>query len=327
MQVLRPESAGAGTSGAHGASRAGARDGAKHDGVQPERIDVRGAVDLHVHSAPCLFPRLGDDVEMAADAARTGLRAIVLKAHHESTVSRAYAAQRAVPDVRVFGGIVLNSYVGGINPRAAEAALRLGAAQVWLPTIDAAYHRQVYGRGDGGRDSAGSALGDGLSVLGPGGRLSDDALAVLELVAAHDAILGTAHISPREIEQLVPEAKRRGVTKILITHPFFPVPNLDLATLRDLVRLGAMAEFTYCAVSPMWRGTTVEAVAAAVQALGAANCVLTSDAGQRHNPYPGEALRLFAQQLHELGVAADDVYTMVRDNPARLLGLSGSGTP
>lgn len=40
-----------------------------------------------------------------------------------------------------------------------------------------------------------------------------------------------------------------------------------------------------------------------------------------------EALRIFAQQLHELGVAADDVYTMVRDNPARLLGLSGSGTP
>lgn len=72
---------------------------------------------------------------------------------------------------------------------------------------------------------------------------------------------------------------------------------------------------------------SVEGVAAAVQALGAANCVLTSDAGQRHNPYPGEALRIFAQQLHELGVAADDVYTMVRDNPARLLGLSGSGTP
>ena len=49
-----------------------------------------------------------------------------------------------------------------------------------------------------------------------------------------------------------------------------------------------------------------QAVAEAIRALGAGHCVLTSDAGQRHNPYPGEALRIFAQQLHELGVAADD---------------------
>lgn len=274
-------------------------------------IDVRDAVDLHIHSSPCLFPRLGDDVELVADARRVGLRAVLLKSHHESTVSRAALAERAVSEIRVFGGIVLNSYVGGINARAVEAALRLGAVQVWMPTIDAAYHRKVYG-GE-----------PGISVLGPDGHLTDDVMTVLDLVAEHDAILGTAHLAPDEIVQLVPAAKRRGIEKILITHPFFPVPALDLATLQSLVRLGAMVEFTYCSISPMWNGTTGEAIADAIRVLGAARCVLTSDAGQRHNPYPGEALRVFAQHVHELGIPADDIYTMIRDNPAQLLGLDG----
>lgn len=275
-------------------------------------IDVRGAIDLHIHSSPCLFPRLGDDIELVNDARRMGLRAVLLKSHHESTVSRAYLSEQAVADIRVYGGIVLNSHVGGINPAAVEAALSFGAAQVWMPTIDAEHHRAVYG-GVGG-----------IRVLRPDGKLAPDVLAVLDLIADHHAILGTAHLSPREIVQLVREATHRGVEKILITHPFFPVPSLDLATLQGLVRLGAMVEFTYCSISPAWRGTTAAAIAEAVAVLGASRCVLTSDAGQRHNPYPGEALRVFGQQLHELGIPLDDIYKMIRSNPAQLLGLEES---
>ena len=58
------------------------------------------------------------------------------------------------------------------------------------------------------------------------------------------------------------------------------------------------------------------AIAEAVAVLGASRCVLTSDAGQRHNPYPGEALRVFGQQLHELGIPLDHIYKMIRSNPA-----------
>src|SRR5690554_2018399 len=144
-------------------------------------INVRDAVDLHIHSSPCLFPRLGDDVELVEDARRMGLREVLLKSHNESTVSRASMAERADTDNSVFACIVLNSYVGGINPLAVEAALRLGAVQVWMPTIDAAHHRKVYG-GE-----------PGITVLGSDGRLTDDVVAILELVAEHDAILGTAH--------------------------------------------------------------------------------------------------------------------------------------
>ncbi|HZT18671.1 MAG TPA: DUF6282 family protein, partial [Dongiaceae bacterium] len=89
-------------------------------------IDVAGAIDMHCHPFPDLFPRLADDIDIAVAARDAGMKALMLKCHHESTVSRAYLVQRMVPGIRVFGGVVLNSYVGGINPAAVEAALRLG---------------------------------------------------------------------------------------------------------------------------------------------------------------------------------------------------------
>ena len=39
----------------------------------------QGAVDMHIHSAPSLFPRLVDHVEAAEGAKSYGLKAVVLK--------------------------------------------------------------------------------------------------------------------------------------------------------------------------------------------------------------------------------------------------------
>ena len=89
-------------------------------------IDMRGSVDVHVHSEPDVFPRIADDVGVARHAAALGLRAISLKCHSERTTSRAYMAQQMVPGIQVVGGIVLNRSVGGINPAAVESALQLG---------------------------------------------------------------------------------------------------------------------------------------------------------------------------------------------------------
>lgn len=120
---------------------------------------------------------------------------------------------------------------------------------------------------------------------------------------------------------LVEEARRRGIQKILVTHPFFKVPNLDLDTLRHLTGLGAIAEFGYCTISPMWAYASPKRVAEAVQALGSEHCVLVSDTGQRHNPVPAEALRIFAQALFESGLDEEDIYTMIQKNPSQLLEI------
>ena len=227
-------------------------------------ISLDGAIDLHCHPYPDLFPRLADDVDIAVAARDAGLKALVLKCHHESTVSRAYLVQRIVPGIRVLGGVVLNSYVGGVNPAAVEAALRLGGKEVWMPTVDAGYHAQVHG-GTGGYDAQGGGRveAEGIWVTEADGKLKPVVKEVLALIAEHRAILGTCHLSPAEI-------------------------------------------------------------VAAISRVGASRCLLVSDTGQRHNPMPSEALRVFAQIVFEKGVSEADVVTMTSRNPHDLLELDGS---
>jgi len=289
-----------------------------------DRVDIQGAIDIHIHSHPCLFPRIADDRAIAQAAAEAGLAAIMLKCHHESTVSRAYLLQSEFPEIKIFGGIVLNSYVGGINPSAVEAALRIGGKEVWMPTMESAHHAEVHGA-IGVYDvqaSGGTKTKKGITVL-KDGKLIPEAIEVLELIARYNAILGTAHLSVPEIRLLVAEAREQGVEKILITHPFFRVPvgaeNLDF--LKEMVSLGAIAEFGYCSVSPMWAYATVEQVKETILALGVENCIVMSDCGQRHNPMPHEGLRIYAQCLYEKGMAEKDVERLIKTNPRQLLGL------
>ena len=291
-------------------------------------VDVTGAVDLHCHPYPDLFPRLADDFDIVRAARDAGLKAILLKCHHENTVSRAYLVQRVIPGIRVFGGIVLNYYVGGINPAAVEASLRLGGKEVWMPTVDAGYHAEIHG-GTGGYDAqqGGRSQAEGIWVADKEGKLRPEVKEVLELVAEHGAILGTSHLAPREIVALVREARSVGVEKIVITHPYFRVPNLDLDTLEEVARLGAMPEFGYCTVSPAWQYAAPEKVAAAVQRIGASRCLLVSDTGQRHNPMPSEALRIFAQTIYEKGVSMAQVTRMITDNPMQLLDAEAEIIP
>lgn len=290
-------------------------------------IDLTNAIDLHVHTHPCLFPRLCDDMGAARAALAAGMKGIVLKCHHESTVSRAREVSRQLPELKVFGGIVLNNYVGGINPDAVEAALRLGGKIVWMPTVDADYHARIHGsRGrydvqEGGRSSSGNGPG-GIRICGEDQEVTDQVTEVLTLVAEHDAVLATCHLSPDEIYILVKAARAHGVSKILITHPFFKVPNLSLSQLKELVALGATAEFGYCTISPMWNYATVDKVLGAIKEIGVEHAVLVSDGGQRHNPMPNECLRVFAQCLFERGLSVEQLKRMIVENPKILLGLT-----
>ncbi len=291
-------------------------------------VDISGAVDLHCHPFPDLFPRLADDFDIVRAARDAGMKAIMLKCHHENTVSRAYLVQRVVPGIRVYGGIVLNYYVGGLNPAAVEASLRLGGKEVWMPTVDGGYHAEVHG-GTGGYDAqqGGRSQAQGIWVADQDGKLLPQVKEILELVAEHGAILATSHLAPREIVALVREARTVGVEKIVITHPYFRVPNIDLDTLEEVARLGAMPEFGYCTVSPAWQYAAVSKIVQSVERIGASRCLLVSDTGQRHNPLPSEALRIFAQTVFEKGIPIEQVTQMITQNPADLLDVDADPGP
>lgn len=286
------------------------------------KISVQGAIDMHIHSHPCLFERIADDREIACAARDAGIAAIMFKCHHESTVSRAYLLQREIDGIKIFGGVVLNSYVGGINPAAAEAALKLGGKEVWMPTIDADYHAKLHG-GTGSYDvqSGGRKGGTkGISILKKG-KIIQECHDVLDLVAQYNAILGTCHLSPKEIRLLVDAAKEHKINKILLTHPYFKVPGVDLDFVKEMVGKGAMAEFGFCTVSPMWAYARMDKYVESIRAIGAENCILISDGGQRHNPMPHEGLRIFAQCLYEKGISEAELEKMISINQRRLLDI------
>src|SRR5262249_13258763 len=155
----------------------------------------------HIHAAPEHIPRLLDDITLARQALEAGMSGILIKSHTTLTADRAQIAEKVVPGIRVWGGLVLNYSVGGFNPASVEVALAYGAAEIWMPTLDAANHRRTHGLPDP----------EGGLELKP----DDDTLhEIMDLIAAKDVILGTGHLSVSEICKLVPIAREHGIKKI-----------------------------------------------------------------------------------------------------------------
>src|SRR5437870_5116097 len=96
------------------------------------------------------MPRVGNAFEMAVVAAAAGVHGWVFFSHHESTVGRAAVVEAALPGFRCAGGVVLNDYVGGINPAAVRGAFLSGGRFISFPTLHAESHAKVVGKGRAG---------------------------------------------------------------------------------------------------------------------------------------------------------------------------------
>jgi hypothetical protein len=238
-----------------------------------------------------------------------------MKNHFEGTASRAQLASRAVSGLKVYGGLVLNRYVGGVNPRAVEVALRMGARIIWMPTLDSACHRAAFGFGGSflAQSSGLETRGEGITIL-RGGRLLDEAREVMALARQHGAALATGHVGFDEIRALVAEAEAQDFRKLILTHPYDKAPGLTLAQVESLARPHVRIEFVFCSITPNWRFTDAAAIAHCMKTIGPARFVISSDGGQAHNPMPADGYRRFVDVLHAEGIAAGDFRVMCRDN-------------
>jgi len=268
--------------------------------------------DLHVHSSPCVFPRLGDDAETVAWYEDAGFTGCVLKGHVEPTAGRARAAG-AGRRVSVHGAVVMNSAVGGLNPGAAEAALELGARVVWMPTLDARAHQEA---------GLPHPRVRGVTYATPPVDSTSEAaiLSICALVAEADAVLATGHLGGDEIAWLVPRARAAGVRRLLLTHPSFIVPGLDAAATRAATEQGAVAEVTAYQLIHQ-PGMTAARLAAFIREVGPERCILSSDAGQRNSPRPPEALVQLVDALAVEGLDRRLLEAMASELPERLVTL------
>lgn len=272
---------------------------------------LQGAIDLHAHSSPDPFAeRRMTARELVAAAREAGMAAIVLKSHEYPTQPLAWALADEAPPLEVYGAVALDHGVGGLNPDALEVALRIGTRVVWFPTFDARWSRETFGR----FHSSGSAI----TVLDASEVLVPVMHTLLDLIAEHEALLCTGHLSPDETIAVVRAARERGI-RVVVTHATaFGIP---LEVQRAAAELGALVE--QCG-NVIYRAEGADEVTTAilgeVRALGPEHVVLSTDLGQAANPPPPFGFGEWMARFLDAGFSEDEVSRMVRENPRIALG-------
>ena len=286
---------------------------------------LRGAIDLHIHAAPDIVPRLLNDLGLARAARDAGMAAIVLKSHHMLTADRAQIAQTVIPDLCIFGGLALNyPACGGLNSEAVKVAIRMGAKIVWLPTLSAGNHiakTRTRITGNLGVMSQGFKS-QPVDVVGEDGAVRPELVEILILIAEADVILATGHLSVPEITAVVDAAVAAGVRKILVNHPELWLIGMSLDDQRALAAKGAMMEVCIRSVTAPGHGaTSPKMLAERIKAVGAAHVVMATDFGQVDSPPAPEGMGWYIAQMLEAGISAEEIERMVKLNPSRMLGL------
>jgi hypothetical protein len=286
---------------------------------------LRGAIDLHIHAAPDVVPRLLDDLKLAGAARAAGMEAIVLKSHHMLTADRAQIATSCVPEVKVFGGLALNlPACGGLNTEAAKVAIRMGAKIIWLPTLSAANHiekTKTRVTGNLGVMSQGFKA-QAVAVVNQDGVVEPALIEIFQLIADADIILATGHLSVPEIKTVVDAAVRAGVRKILVNHPELWLIGMSVEDQCELAAKGAMMEVCVRSITGPGHGVmSAKVLAERIAAVGPEHAVMATDYGQVDSPPAPEGMRRYIAQMLDAGISAADIRLMTQKNPSRLLGL------
>ena len=278
---------------------------------------VRGSIDMHLHHGPeARSGRWYDALELAAEAQKAGLRAIVLKHNHFSTAPLAYFANKVARHIAVFGSITLNYEVGGLNPAAVKIAGEMGAKVVWMPTMSAASFRQKIGPETAERLGL---EGPGLVILDDNGQVLPVVGEIIEIAKKHDMILATGHLDFVESLAVVKEARRRGLAKVVATHVNM---GFSIEQQQQLAEAGAINEYCFILTLPRVAQSDMKSVAHGIKEVGVERCFLSTDLGSDWAPPPQEGLRTAIAALLEHGLSEEEVEILVKKNPAKLLDLN-----
>jgi hypothetical protein len=290
----------------------------------PESVDKHltdpaliGAIDLHAHSDPDSYPRSWDGFEVAKLAKERGMRGIVLKNHFTETAGLAYLARKyATPGFEVFGGLSLDTPVGGVNPSAvrymADVVGHLGRI-VWMPTHDAEGEVKA------------SKENRPFVTVSRDGKLLPEVLEVLSVIGQNDLTLATGHVTADEAFMIMREAKTRGVQRMIVTHPLLGLggPAWTIEQMQDAAKLGAYIEITAGTISRAGPGQAK--AFETLRKVGPAMCFVASDSGLPGNNHP-DALALAAKALRAAGFTEKELDLMFKDNPAKLIKLPVLGS-
>jgi len=280
---------------------------------------LAGAIDLHAHPDPDVYPRQADAFTIATLARDRGMRGVVLKNHFTETAGLAELVRtHATPGFEVFGAVTLDLPVGGLNPQAIRYMVDVAGHRgriVWMPTHDSEH--EVRYNNETRPFVAVSRNGSLVPAVGE----------VIAVVAQHDLTLATGHVDPEEALQILRAAKAAGVRRLIVTHPMFSPQYTWMSTeqMQTAADLGAFIEITGNSV--VRDPEAAPRVLAAIRVIGARHFIVSTDSGLIGTPNVPDTLALVAKRFRQAGITEADLSVMFKDNPAFLVNLPPASAP
>lgn len=318
----------------------------------PDRLLV-GAIDSHIHAGPVLMSNPGykDPIEIAVEARDAGMKAVVYYDVFGWASGTAWIVNRHVKGIKTYGGYLMNSCHGGLNPRAVATALKLGDGCRFISfgshcTYYSASHESTLIDGklvpfkDAFPKFAKEELGRAVKV-----ELSDpippELDEILSMIAGHPEVyLNVGHVSIDEALRLVELAKRYGIKKVLIPHPvrgMMDIPTQKKLASDGVFLEGVIGDFYYPDVPRThyyvereymdlgselgYRTQNAVGWMKTIREVGPEQIVLATDFGVRGAPSAVQGMRSMIALLLDYEFPAEDIIKMTSENPSRLIGM------
>lgn len=298
------------------------------DAKVEKRIDalLKGAIDPHVHSGPSIALRGIDHLELLQQASAAGFAAVVTKDHDYSGVMTAALIRKHFPELKtkIYSSIVLNNVVGGLNPYAVEHTAALGGKIVWMPTLAAENHLRWQAQAQWTHPASSDRMRPvtPIKVLNDDKTVRDDAKEILDIVAANDMVLASGHLHVSETWIVFEEAQRRGVKRLVFTHPE-DIVDASLNDVKGIAAMGAFVEHSLCMFLEgcKFKSREPEDLRNQIEAAGVDKTILCSDLGQVGTFSPLEGMRRGIKLCMDLGYNDEQIGKMVSTNTGSALGI------
>jgi len=284
---------------------------------------VEGSIDTHLHIYPDYVPRDIDIIELAIEASRAKMGAIVCKDHFFPNVNGAWAAQWVVDQMVEKGELekackVLGTHILAWTYHVDQIHLirkypNLG--YVFFPTMT-------------GRVIRGAYAGPPMPVLDRKGNLKTEVKECIDACAEYKIPMATGHTGLGDSKSrlaLCRYAHDVGC-KMLITHAGVIVSrgNSTVEEMKEMAQLGIYLDFQANCFLPnmMHPAVNPNTIMDIMRAVGPENnIVATTDFGQPTCESPVPAWKHFIRCMIHFGFTEDEIRLMVRTHPAKWLGL------
>ncbi|MPM06866.1 hypothetical protein SDC9_53169 [bioreactor metagenome] len=316
--------------------------------VDPSEIDsmMNGLVDIHVHGAPAGGWLAGRPtvVHTTMEASKEKVKALVFKDHNTMTNNFAAMVNESFDIIKnlkvekgegftptkLYGGIVLNYPIGGLNPVAVSTCLGYGeCVEVWLPSTSAKYQLDKIAKERGLTNDTGVYVSEN-------GELHPNMITILDIIAEYNrnsegkrCALSACHVSNAEKFDVLRYIRKKGMDiDVIIDHITQELTIATEAECLEMIELGAYLEFAETSCVP-WTGMqdwiinfdySFNLIKSLIAKKGTGHLLLCSDSGQpSHEFVPG--WRSFFKTLLAQGVSPEHIKEMSVDVPKKLTGI------